>query len=60
MGVLAFTLLMLAEVGLSLLILGRSLAEHVAVLSSPAGAAGLAAQVLFAAVPSVQLRLDAD
>lgn len=56
MGLVAFTLLMLAEAGLSLLMLGRSLADHVAAYRSPAGAAGLAAQVLFAAMPALQLR----
>jgi hypothetical protein len=55
MGGLAFALLMLAEVGLSVLGLQRTLAEHFqAYLAAPA-LLGLAGQVAFALFPAVQL-----
>ena len=50
MGGSAFLWLMLAELALSLAF-GRTLAEHLAGLLTPAGLLGLAGQLLFAALP---------
>ena len=55
MGGVGFGLLMAAELLLSLA-LGRSPAEFLAGLGAPAGAAGLAAQVVFALLPLVVAR----
>jgi hypothetical protein len=51
MGAVAFGLLMAAEVGVSLTLFHRSLAQHLAGYGSTAGAVGLGAQVAFASVP---------
>lgn len=56
MGALAFTLLMTAEFLLSSIGFGRSLAEQVEALWTPAGAIGLAGQIAFAIFPLLQLR----
>lgn len=50
MGASAFTWLMLAELALSL-VLGRSLADHLAAMQAPPGLLGLAGQLVFAALP---------
>jgi hypothetical protein len=50
MGLAAFLVLMSAEFGLGA-VLGRSLVDQVANYGSPAGAIGLAAQVIFAIFP---------
>lgn len=50
MGGAAFTLLMLAEFGLSLAF-GGTAAQHLAGLLAPAGLLGLAGQLLFGALP---------
>jgi hypothetical protein len=55
MGITAFTLLALAELGVSVFAFGRSLADHVAGYRTVAGGVGLAAQVAFAFLPLMQL-----
>jgi hypothetical protein len=55
MGLVAFVVLMSAEMGLGA-VLGRSLLDQVAAHRSPSGAIGLAAQVVFAMFPVVQVR----
>jgi hypothetical protein len=55
MGALAFALLMVAEVALSTLGFGRTLAEHLARMLRPAALPGLAAQILFGAMPALLL-----
>jgi hypothetical protein len=59
MGVAAFLILMLAEVTLAALLLGRSVPEYLASLINLPGAIGLAAQVISAAFPLLQA-LPAD
>ena len=51
MGLLAFTLLILAEFALSTLLFGRTAAEHWASYATTEARLGLAAQVLFATFP---------
>jgi hypothetical protein len=55
MGVVAFAVLIFAEFGLAVLVFGRSGAEVVASYASVPGAIGLAAQIVFAAFPVVQV-----
>jgi hypothetical protein len=55
MGLVAFLVLMSAEMGLGAM-LGRSLVDQVAAYGSPAGAMGLAARVIFAIFPVIQIR----
>jgi hypothetical protein len=57
MGGLAFTLLMLAELAVAVLGLGRSLAEHAAQYREIAASVGLGGQILFAIFPLFQLTL---
>ena len=58
MGLVAFLVLMSAEVGLGA-VLGRSLVDQLAAYGSPAGAIGLGAQMIFAIFPVIQvLRFD--
>jgi hypothetical protein len=57
MGGLAFALLMLAEMGLGALFMGRTPAEHLALYRDASHALGLAAQVAFAVMPLAQMRL---
>jgi hypothetical protein len=54
MGLVAFVVLISAEVGLGV-VLGRSLLEQLTSYESPAGAIGLAAQVIFAIFPVIQV-----
>lgn len=54
MGAIAFLLLMLAEAGLSTLLAGRSLAEHLALYAQLAHQVGLAGQLAFAVFPWMQ------
>jgi hypothetical protein len=54
MGWVAFLLLMSAEVGLGV-VLGRSLGDQLAGYGSAAGVIGLAAQVVFATFPVLQV-----
>lgn len=56
MGAIAFLLLMGAEAGLSTLLAGRSLAEHLALYSQLPHQLGLAGQMTFAMFPWVQAR----
>lgn len=56
MGAIAFLLLMAAEAGLSTLLAGRSLAEHLALYSQLPHQLGLAGQLVFALFPWVQAR----
>ena len=56
MGAIAFLLLMLAEAGLSTLLAGRSLAEHLALYAQLAHQVGLAGQLAFAVFPWMQAR----
>jgi len=55
MGGLAFALLMLAEVGLSILGFGRTFAEHLASYREVATFIGLLGQLAFASFPAIQL-----
>jgi hypothetical protein len=56
MGALAFGLLMLAELGLSVLVFDRSVAEYLAGLRTAPGLLGLAGQIAFAFMPLGLLR----
>lgn len=57
MGGLAFALLMLAELLVGGLLVGRTPVEHFALYRDPSYALGLAAQVAFALMPVVQMWL---
>ncbi|MBU8541432.1 hypothetical protein [Falsiroseomonas tokyonensis] len=57
MGSIAFALLMLAELGVSIFAFGRSAAEHVATYRNAAAQLGLAAQLGFALLPLGQALL---
>lgn len=54
MGFVAFALTMLAELGLAVLLFGRTMQEHLASYADAAGLVGLAAQLLFALIPFLQ------
>jgi hypothetical protein len=54
MGAVAFALLMLAELGLSVLVFGRSVETYFAAYWSAQGVIGLAAQIGFAFIPMIQ------
>lgn len=54
MGALAFALLMLGEVAVSVFGFGRTVAGHLATYQTPGAQLGLAAQVAFALFPWVQ------
>jgi hypothetical protein len=56
MGTIAFALLMLAEAGLSTLLAGRSLTEHLALYAQLPHRVGLAGQLAFALFPWMQAR----
>ncbi len=56
MGALAFALLMVVELALSVFVFGRSTDEYLAAFATLPGAIGLAAQTAFAFVPWVQGR----
>ena len=58
MGLAAFLVLMLAEVSLSVVLLGGTVTGYLANLTTLAGVIGLAAQVAFAAFPLAQARLS--
>lgn len=60
MGVVAFLVLMLAEVALSVAIFGRPVAGYLASFTTLAGAIGLAGQVAFAGFPLVQAGLGSS
>ena len=55
MGLVALLVLMSAEVGLGA-VLGRSVGDQLASYGSLAGTIGLAAQVIFALLPVIQMR----
>jgi len=57
MGGAAFGLLIIAEVGLSLSMFGRTLAEHFAIYRNAGGVIGLAGQLVFGLFPVVQYNL---
>ena len=52
-GAVALALLLAAEIGLTVL-LGRAVGDFLAGIATPAGATGLAGQVLFALLPAVR------
>lgn len=56
MGATAFVLLMIAEAGVSVLLLGRTLREHLGTYRELAALLGLAAQVAFALFPTLRRR----
>lgn len=55
MGLIAFVLLMLAELTLSTTLMGRSLSEHFEHYRTMGGLLGLGGQILFALMPVVML-----
>lgn len=55
MGAVAFTLLMIAELALSLLAFGRSPAEYLRTYGTPAGAVGLTSQIAFGLIPVLRV-----
>jgi hypothetical protein len=57
MGALAFNLLIIAEVGLGVLVFGRSLSEATSRMQALPGVVGLAGQIAFALFPLAQIRL---
>jgi len=57
MGAIAFGILMLAEFALAVVLFHRSPTEYAATFASIAGAIGLLAQLVFAAIPYVQARI---
>ncbi len=57
MGCLAFALLLLAELLVGALLFGRTPAEHFALYREASCGLGLAAQIAFALMPLVQMRL---
>ncbi len=54
MGLLAFALVMVAELGLAVILFGRSPAQHFAGYRHFAGAAGLVAQIGYALFPALR------
>ena len=56
MGIVAFSVLMLAELSLSLTLFGRSMNDFANALATPHGMVGLAGQVLFGLMPLVAAR----
>lgn len=57
MGAIAFGLLMTAELGLSVFLLGNSVGEHLSAYGSSYRALGLAGQVIYATFPLLQPRI---
>lgn len=57
MGGLAFALLLLAELVVGALLVGRTPGEHFALYREASYALGFAAQIAFASMPMVQMRL---
>lgn len=55
-GLIAFALLMAAEAALAVLAFGRTLTEHIESYRQPMEAAGLVAQIAFAAFPVIRRR----
>jgi hypothetical protein len=56
MGGLAFTLLIGAELGLSVFVNGRSVGDHFNLYQTSLGMTGLIAQFVFAFIPTIRLR----
>ena len=56
MGITGFVCVLAAEVALSVLATGRTVAEHFALYADPSHATGLVAQIVFAIIPLVQGR----
>lgn len=54
MGAVAFALLMLLELGFSVIVFGNTVNHYLASNASISGAVGLATQVCFAAIPWIQ------
>lgn len=54
MGGVAFTLLMMAEIGVSVFAFGRTPAEHLETYRSASALLGLSAQIVFAGMPLVR------
>lgn len=54
MALLAFSVLMVAEAGLSVLVFGQSLRGFLAAMATLPGALGLAGQIGFAVIPSLR------
>jgi hypothetical protein len=54
MGTMAFVLLMLAELGLSVFAFGRPVGAFLVSLTSPSGAIGLLGQITFGLFPLLQ------
>ena len=57
LGLIAFALLMVIELAVSVIAFGLTPAEHFAAWASPAGALGLAAQIAFGLIPWLQTRM---
>jgi hypothetical protein len=55
-GILAFALLMIAELALAMTLGGQTLAQYLSDLAKPAGLLGLVGQMLFAAFPKLQAK----
>ena len=56
MGLIAFQVLMSAEIALGAVVFSRSLVDQLAGYRSPTGAIGLGGQVIFAMFPVIQVR----
>ena len=59
MGIIAFSLLMIAELGLSMLLLGRSMPQHFALYETAPTLLGLIGQIAFALFPVLQMSMEA-
>ena len=55
MGILAFCLLMMAEASLSMIAFGVTFGQHLEAYRTPAAMLGLGAQIVFGALPVIQL-----
>ncbi len=55
MGGVAFALTMVGELGVSLFALGRTVGEHLASFGNGLALSGLAAQIVFAMIPAMQI-----
>lgn len=60
MGLTALALLLGAEVLLSVILLGRSVTQHLELYQSPTGLTGFAGQIVFALFPGIQLVVTSD
>ena len=57
MGAVAFAILMVAELALSMVLLGRSFSQHLLAYAAAGSMLGLGAQIAFALFPTVQLAM---